>query len=81
MRDGLVAAIKADTLSLLSWQTGMFAFMAFAHFVLFARLFGTQVNAESPVFRFATQAAMLCGFVPAFPMNRWLIGIELKDGM
>lgn len=55
MRDGLVAAIKANTLSLLSWQTGMFAFMAFAHFVLFARLFGTQVNADSPVFWFAMQ--------------------------
>ncbi|MCQ8277396.1 DUF4396 domain-containing protein [Acetobacteraceae bacterium KSS8] len=81
LRDGLVAAIKADTLSLLSWQAGMFAFMAFAHYVLFERLLGTRVSADSPVFWFAMQAAMLCGFATAFPMNRWLIGVGLKDGM
>ena len=38
-RMGLVAAIKADTLSLTAWQIGMYGFVAFAKFVLFADVF------------------------------------------
>ncbi len=35
---GLIAAIKADTLSLIAWQVGMYGFMAFAQFSLFPHL-------------------------------------------
>ena len=32
---GIVAAVKADTLSLTAWQVGMYGFMAFAYFFIF----------------------------------------------
>ena len=31
---GIVAALKADTLSLISWQVGMYGFMALAQFAV-----------------------------------------------
>ena len=36
--DGLVAAVKADTLSLTAWQVGMYGFMALAQFAYFRPL-------------------------------------------
>jgi Domain of unknown function (DUF4396) len=39
---GIVAAVKADTLSLTAWQVGMYGFMAFAYFFIFRRALGTS---------------------------------------
>lgn len=40
---GMIAAIKADTLSLTAWQIGMYGFMAFAHFAIFPHVLGVQL--------------------------------------
>ena len=80
-REGLVAAIKADTLSLLSWQVGMYGFMAIAQFLVFGGLFGTRVEVDSPEFWFAMQLAMIAGFITAYPVNWWLIKAGLKESM
>jgi hypothetical protein len=42
VKEGLIAALKADTLSLTAWQVGMYGFMVFAQFYLFSRLLGLR---------------------------------------
>jgi len=79
--EGLVAAIKADALSLTSWQVGMYGFMAFAKFYLFANVLGAELRVDSPEFWFMMQIAMLCGFATAYPVNWYLIRAGLKEKM
>lgn len=78
---GIVAAIKADTLSLTAWQLGMYGYMALAHFYFFGVLIGTKLEVNSVEFWFMMQIAMLCGFVTAYPVNWWLIRAGLKEKM
>ncbi len=78
---GLLEALKADTLSLASWQVGMYGFMAFAQFHLFAHLLHVRAEVNTPEFWFAMQLAMIAGFVTAWPVNWWLIRIGIKEAM
>ena len=78
---GLVAALKADVLSLTAWQVGMYGFMAFAQFYLFRTLLGTSLNVAEPEFWFMMQIAMICGFVTSYPVNWWLIRSGIKERM
>ena len=75
------AAIKADTLSLTSWQVGMYGFMAFADFYLFQHVLGVAMSTDTPEFWFMMQIAMLCGFATAYPMNWLLIRTGVKEKM
>jgi hypothetical protein len=81
VRDGILAAVKADALSLTAWQVGMYGLMAVLVFGVFRPLFGTQPSASSPVFWFAMQLAMLAGFATAYPMNWWLVRSGIKERM
>ncbi|MCE7027346.1 DUF4396 domain-containing protein [Jiella avicenniae] len=78
---GIVAALKADTLSLTSWQVGMYGFMAIAHFWIFGSLIGVKLEVDSVEFWFMMQIAMLCGFLTAYPVNIWLIDKGIKEAM
>ncbi|MDQ6680697.1 MAG: DUF4396 domain-containing protein [Pseudomonadota bacterium] len=78
---GIVAALKADTLSLASWQIGMYGFMAFAQFYWFRNVFGTKAAVDTPEFWFAMQLAMIAGFLTAYPVNWWLIRTGIKEKM
>lgn len=78
---GLVAALKADTLSLTAWQVGMYGFMAFAQFYLFRHLLGVALEVDTPEFWFVMQIAMLAGFCTSYPVNWWLIRTGIKEGM
>ena len=71
-------AFKADFFSLLSWQIGMYAWMAIVHFVLFAH---HPLPKDTWVFWFMMQIAMLIGFFCAYPMNVLLIKKGIKKGM
>jgi hypothetical protein len=75
--EGIWAAIKADTLSLISWQIGMYGWMAIAMFLIF----GHELPKTSPVFWFMMQIAMLCGFCTTYPVNWWLIRSGVKEAM
>ena len=77
--EGVVAAVKADTLSLTAWQVGMYGFMAIAQFYLFRTLFGVKLEPNSTEFWFMMQIAMLCGFVTSYPVNWWLMKSGLKE--
>jgi hypothetical protein len=79
--EGLVQAIKADTLSLTAWQIGMYGFMAIAQFWLFRRLLGLKLEVNSVEFWFMMQIAMLCGFATSYPVNWWLIRVGIKERM
>ena len=81
LRDGIVAAVKADALSLTAWQIGMYGFMALAQFAYFRPLIGKPVDVNTPEFWFAMQIAMLCGFATSYPVNWWLIEAGIKERM
>jgi hypothetical protein len=73
----LLRAVKADTLSLLAWQVGMYGWMAIARFVIFGR----DLPKTSPVFWFMMQLGMLLGFATAYPVNWWLLRRGIKEPM
>ncbi len=75
--EGLKAALKADSLSLTSWQVGMYGWMAIATFLIF----GHELEKTSPVFWFMMQIAMLAGFLTAYPVNWWLVKAGVKEEM
>jgi len=74
---GIVAALKADTLSLTAWQVGMYGWMAIATFAIF----GTELDSGKPVFWFMMQIAMLAGFLTSYPVNAWLVRAGIKERM
>ncbi len=76
-RDGLVAALKADSLSLLAWQVGMYGWMAIVIFVIV----GHELSSADPVFWFMMQIAMLVGFLTSYPVNWWLVRSGIKERM
>lgn len=78
---GLLAAVKADTLSLTAWQIGMYGFMAVAYFGIFRYGFGLRLQTNSFEFWFMMQIAMICGFVISYPVNWWLLQSGIKEKM
>ncbi|HEX3754381.1 MAG TPA: DUF4396 domain-containing protein [Rhizomicrobium sp.] len=80
-RDGMIAALKSDTLTVTSWQTGMYGFMAIAYFYFFRTLIGINLEVNTPEFWFMMQIAMIVGFVTAYPMTWWLIRVGIKEQM
>ncbi len=76
--EALVAAIKADTLSILSFEVGLFGWMAFSYFVLFPH---PHLTPFQPAYWFMMQVGMVLGYFTAYPMNRWLIRARWKEAM
>ncbi|HRX86608.1 MAG TPA: DUF4396 domain-containing protein [Phycisphaerae bacterium] len=76
-REGIIAALKADVLSLTAWQVGMYGWMAIAVFAIF----GAEIAKTNPVFWFMMQIAMVAGFVTAYPVNWFLIRKGIKEKM
>ena len=74
---GIWAAVKADTLSLVAFQVGMYAWMAVYQKVLFH----PRLEANSPVYWFMMQIGMLAGYATAYPMNWLLIRKDIKEAM
>ncbi len=71
------AAMKADTVSLIAFEIGMFAWMWFANVAVFR----PRVEPTSSVYWFSMQIAMVVGFATAFPANWWLIRNGWKEKM
>ena len=74
---GLLAAIKADALSLTAWQVGMYGWMAIATFAIFQH----PLDKTGALFWFMMQVAMLAGFATAYPVNWWLVTAGVKEKM
>ena len=75
--EGLKQALKADSLSLISWQVGMYGWMAVATFLIF----GQEMAKTTPVFWFMMQLAMFAGFATSYPVNWWLLRRGIKEEM
>lgn len=75
--DGLWLAIKADTLSIISFQAGLFGFMALTHLVLWQ----PPLSIASPTYWFMMQVGMIIGFFTSWPVNAWLIRRGWKEKM
>ena len=81
LRDGIVAAVKADIASISAWQIGMYSLMAVIQFGWYRIAFGGIAAVNSPEFWFAMQLSMLAGFCTSYPVNWWLIRAGLKEEM
>lgn len=75
--EALIDAVKADTLSLVAFEVGMFAWMALAYFVLVP----WHPKPDNVVFWFMMQIGMTFGFLTTYPANWLLIRWGVKSGM
>ncbi|MFZ0732552.1 MAG: DUF4396 domain-containing protein [Candidatus Sulfotelmatobacter sp.] len=75
---GLTAAIRADTASIVAFQTGMSAWAALSYFILFRR---PHLHANDAVFWFMMQVGMIIGFLASYPVNILLIKKGWKEKM
>ena len=79
VRDGLVAAAKADIPSLSAFEVGLFGWMAVMAFALYPA--PHPLHPDPPVYWFLRQAGMIIGFCTAYPVNVWLIRGGIKEAM
>jgi hypothetical protein len=75
---GLIAAIKSDTLAILTFEIGLFAWMALTYFIFFPQ---PHLKPTEPAYWFTMQIGMVLGFFTSYPLNWWLIKAGWKDGM
>jgi hypothetical protein len=74
----LIAALKADTLSILVFEVGLFGWMALTYFVLFPN---PHLEPTQPLYWFMMQIGMVIGYFTSYPMNSLLVGWGLKEAM
>jgi len=68
-------AIKSDTLSVLSFEVGLFGWMALAQYLIW------KAPIDSSSHWFLMQIGMILGFVTSWPVNRWLLRHGIKEPM
>src|SRR2546430_92018 len=80
LRDGLVAAAKADFISLTCFEIGLFGWMALMNLVFFPA--PNQLMPNSAAFWFLMQVGMIVGFFTSWPANAWFLnrGTKLASG-
>jgi hypothetical protein len=76
--EGLIAAMKADTLSILTFEIGLFVWMALTFFVFFPH---PHLKPTEPGYWFMMQIGMVLGYFTSYPMNRWLVKKGWKEAM
>jgi hypothetical protein len=74
----LASAVKADTLSILAFQIGMYGWMALVFFKLFTH---PHLTPFVPGYWLMMQVAMICGYATSLPMNWLLIRAGWKEAM
>jgi hypothetical protein len=74
----LIAALKADTLSILAFEVGLFGWMALTYFVLFPQ---PHLEPTQALYWFMMQIGMVIGFLTSYPMNRLLVQWGTKEAM
>jgi hypothetical protein len=73
--EGLIAAVKIDTLSLLAYEVGMFAWMGFRAWTY------PDLQPTSWTYWLMMQIAMTLGFATTYPVNWALIRSGVKERM
>lgn len=75
---GLIQAMRADTLSIVTFQMGLFGWMALTYFVLFP---GPHLHPTEAVFWFMMQVGMILGYFTSYPANIFLLKSGWKEKM
>ncbi len=70
-------AIKSDTLSVLSFEVGLFGWMAVSHYLIWQ----PPLAIDSSSHWFMMQVGMVLGFLTSWPVNRWLLRRGVKEPM
>lgn len=73
----LKATVKADSLSLIAFEIGMFGWMAIVHYVLFTE----PPKPNQITYWFMMQIAMILGFLTSYPANWVLVRKGIKEEM
>jgi Domain of unknown function (DUF4396) len=76
---GVLAAMRADTISILAFEVGMFAWMALTRFIFFPE--PRRIYPNVAVFWFMMQIAMIIGWMTSYPANVWLLRKGWKEKM
>jgi Domain of unknown function (DUF4396) len=79
VKAGLIAAAKADFISLTAFEIGLFGWMAVMAYVLFPA--PHQLMPGSAAFWLLMQAGMIIGYFTSWPANVWLIRRGIKVPM
>jgi hypothetical protein len=79
LKDGLIAAAKADFISLTAFEVGLFGWMAVMAFVLFPA--PHHLTPSSADYWFLMQVGMIIGYFTAWPANVWLVNRGVKVPM
>jgi hypothetical protein len=79
VKAGLIAAAKADFISLTAFEVGLFGWMAVMMYVLFPAPRNLMPN--SAAFWLLMQVGMMIGFATSWPANVWLVRRGIKVPM
>ncbi len=79
LKDGLVAATKADFISLTAFEIGLFGWMAIFQLVLFTG--SSALMPDSAAYWLLMQVGMMIGFATSWPANVWLVRKGIKVPM
>jgi hypothetical protein len=79
VKDGLIAATKADFISLTAFELGLFGWMAVMAYVLFPP--PSHLMPSSASFWLLMQVGMMIGFATSWPANVWLVRRGIKVPM
>jgi hypothetical protein len=75
---GVLAAIRADTFSIVAFQIGLFAWMALTYYVIFP---APHLRPDQALFWFMMQIGMVIGFFTSYPANVLLLRLGWKEKM
>jgi hypothetical protein len=76
--EGLRRALIADTASIVTFEIGLFGWMALVYFVVFT---SPHLTPDTALYWFMMQIGMVLGFVTAYPANIVLLTRGLKERM
>lgn len=76
---GVLAAMRADTASILAFEVDMFGWMALTRYVFFPE--PRRIYPDMAVFWFMMQIAMIVGWATSYPANVWLLRKGWKEKM
>jgi hypothetical protein len=79
VKDGLIAAAKADFISLTAFEIGLFGWMAVMALVLFPA--PDNLVPSSAAFWLLMQVGMIIGYCTSWPANAWLVKRGIKVPM
>lgn len=75
---GIFEAVRADTLSIIAFQMGLFGWMALTYYVIFP---GPHLHPTEAPFWFMMQVGMIIGFFTSYPVNVFLLKLGWKETM